>query len=323
MDTFAEVAAWTDHLTTHSILAPASIRRYTRDADAFVRWLFLNTLDHRLSEVTAGDAREYRDALLAAGHKPATINRIRISLALLLDAHGHQTNNPFRRLRPIEEVKGAPKALRRVEWNAVRRAAEHKARRDHGLALALVSLMRYAGLRVGEVAALQLPDVLLSPRRGRVIVRLGKGLKRREVPLVLDVREPLEDYLMYRRQLAERWRQRRRAQRHPVPPWSAWPEGHLFLGQRGPLRERGIRDIVTRLGEAAKLDTGLFPHALRHTFATALLDPHAYGFDRPAAPLTAVQDLLGHADPATTARYTHATHADLARIMGEPADAWY
>ncbi|GAC1437794.1 MAG: hypothetical protein NVSMB65_12120 [Chloroflexota bacterium] len=91
-----------------------------------------------------------------------------------------------------------------------------------------------------------------------------------------------------------------------------------FLGQRGPLTARGIRQIVAKLGQAAKLETPLAPHDLRHTFATALLDPAAYGRERPPVPLTAVQDLLGHADPATTARYTRATPAALARLMGEP-----
>jgi len=323
MDPFAEVVAWTEYLTTHSTFAPATIRRYIYDADQFVRWLYTNTLDHRLSQVTAGDARDYRDTLLAAGRKPATVNRTRTSLAVLLDAHGHRANNPFRRLRPVEEVPSAPKALRRTEWNAVRRAAKLKMRRDDGLALALICLMRYAGLRVGEVAALTVPDIMLSARRGRVIVRRGKGLKRREVPLVLDVREPLEDYLVHRRHLAERWQLRQRTVGLPMPTWAAWPEGHLFLGQRGPLRERGMREIVAKLGDAAKLEQPLFPHALRHTFATALLNPQAYGFDRPSAPLTAVQDLLGHADPATTARYTRATQDDLARLMGEPASAWF
>jgi site-specific recombinase XerD len=177
--------------------------------------------------------------------------------------------------------------------------------------------MRYAGLRVGEVAALQGPDLVLSRRRGTVIVRRGKGLKHREIPLVLDARDPLLHYQDHRRQLAERWAARARLRRQAPPAWSCWPEGRVFLGQRGPLTERGIRDIVAKIGQAAKLDAPLSPHDLRHTFATAPLDPAAYGLDRPPLPLTAVQDLLGHADPATTAIYTKASPSDLARMLGE------
>ena len=75
--------------------------------------------------------------------------------------------------------------------------------RDHGLALAMVCLMRYAGPRVGAVAALRLPDVRLSARRGLLVIRRGKELKYREVPLVVEAREPLEDYLTHRRDLAQ------------------------------------------------------------------------------------------------------------------------
>jgi len=155
-----------------------------------------------------------------------------------------------------------------------------------------------------------------------VIIRRGKGLKHREVPLILDARDLLHSYMDYRRLLAERWAVRA-AQNHVAPPaWSIWPDGHLFLGQRGPLRERGIHTIIALLGQRAKLTTSLHPHALRHTFATALLDPGAYGIDRPPLALTAVQTLLGHADPATTAIYARASAGDLARMMGEPPNDW-
>ena len=92
--------------------------------------------------------------------------------------------NPFRHLTMIDIVEPAPVALSKTEWNAVRRCAEAVARRDHGLALALATLFRYAGLRVSEVAALQIPDVQISARRGLLIIRRGKGLKHREIPLV-------------------------------------------------------------------------------------------------------------------------------------------
>ena len=102
----------------------------------------------------------------------------------------------------------------------------------------------------------------------------------------------------------------------PVASWSTWPDGHLFLGQRGPLTERGIREIIAKLGQAAKLASPLGPHDLRHTFAKSLLDPAAYGLDRLPMPLPAIQQLLGHADITTTTIYTRVTASDLARMMG-------
>jgi integrase/recombinase XerC len=148
----------------------------------------------------------------------------------------------------------------------------------------------------------------------------GQNLKHREVPLVLEVREPLQDYLDHRRALAARWAHKAAAWGAATPAWAGWPDGMLFLGQRGPLGERGIRKIVAALGQAAKLPAPLSPHDLRHTFATALLDPAAYDLARPAAPITIVQELLGHAAITTTALYTRPSYADLVRLMGDPAD---
>jgi len=103
--------------------------------------------------------------------------------------------------------------------------------RDHGLALALVCLMRYAGPRVGEVAALRLPDARLSARRGLLVIRRGKELKYREVPLVVEAREPLEDYLTHRRDLARHWARKADTWEAPPPAWG------------GVRRVRGWRDF--------------------------------------------------------------------------------
>ncbi len=313
-----ELATWRRDMIRSTGLAPATVDRYVGDADRFVTWLRGQDEEATAADVTAQDARDYRTALLHVGRAPATINRALISLALFLDAAGRTADNPFRKIDRIAVVEGTPRAVTQADWLAVRRAAARLVPRDHGLALALVCLLCYAGPRVGEVAALRLPDARISARRGTLVIRQGKGLKQREVPLVLEAREPLQDYLAHRRALAERWARQAHVYDEPVPEWASWPDGHLFLGQRGPLGTRGIRQIVGKLGQAAKLDTPLSPHDLRHTFATALLDPTAYGVERPPLPLTAVQDLLGHADPATTARYTRATPAALARLMGEP-----
>lgn len=120
----------------------------------------------------------------------------------------------------IDIVEPAPHALSKTEWNAVRRCAEAAARRDYGLALALTTLFRYAVPRVSEVAALQIPDVHISARRGLLIIRRGKGLKHREIPLVQETREPLDAYFTYREQLASRWRERAAVRGESVASWS-------------------------------------------------------------------------------------------------------
>lgn len=297
-----------------------TVEQYIKDGKRFINWMYKKGRESDPDGVNVEDARDYRKDLLDQGRAPATINRAMVSLALFFDFAGRQRGNPFRKIGRIEVVDKPPKALTQTEWNAVRRQAEKLVSRDHGLALAIICLIRYAGPRVGEVAALKIPDVQLSPRRGRLVIRRGKGLKHREVPLVVEAREPLHEYLLYRRQLSDRWKQRARFRGQEPPKWAAWPDGHLFLGQRGPLSERGIRDIFTKIGEMAKLEEPLAPHHLRHTFAKALLDPASYGFNRPSAPITAVQELLGHADISTTAIYTRASQADMARIMGDDVE---
>ena len=309
-----EIALWQEQLHLRPDLSAKTIALYTQDVRRFATWLQQEHPGLKATEVTPTDAKAYRDYLLAKRYAPTTINRALISLMLFFDTR--ETPNPFRNLTMIEVVEPAPVALSKSEWNAVRRCAEAAARRDHGLALALATLFRYAGPRVSEVAALQIPDVQVSVRRGLLVIRRGKGLKHREIPLVQEAREPLIAYFTHREHLAERWRERAVLRGEVVAAWSRWPDGHLFLGQRGPLAERGIREITAKLGQAAKLATPLGPHDLHHTFAKALLDPVAYGLDRPPMPLPAIQQLLGHADIATTTIYTRVSADDLARMMG-------
>jgi site-specific recombinase XerD len=309
-----DIAAWQQQLHLRPDLSAKTIALYTQDARRFATWVQQEHPGLKATEVTPTDAKAYRDHLLAQHYAPTTINRALISLMLFFDTV--EGVNPFRHLTMIEIVEPAPVALSKTEWNAVRRSAEAAVRRDHGLALALCTLFRYAGPRVSEVAALQIADVQLSARRGLLIIRRGKGLKHREVPLVQEVREPLNAYCTHRQHLAERWRERARVRGEAVAPGRHWPEGHLFLGQRGPLAERGIREIIAKLGQAAKLSSPLGPHDLRHTFAKSLLDPAAYGLDRLPMPLPAIQQLLGHADISTTTIYTRVSADDLARMMG-------
>ena len=309
-----EIAIWQEQLNLRPDLATKTIALYTQDARRFATWLQQEHAGLTATQVTPTDAKTYRDHLLAKRYAPTTINRALISLMLFFDTI--EGTNPFRNLTRIEIVEPAPVALSKTEWNAVRRCAEQAARRDHGLAFALATLFRYAGPRVSEVAALQIPDVQVSARRGLLIIRRGKGLKHREIPLVQEAREPLDAYFNYRQQVAEHWRERAKVQGETVTSWSTWPDGHLFLGQRGPLTERGIREIIAKLGQAAKLSSPLGPHDLRHTFAKALLDPAAYGLDRQPLPLPAIQQLLGHADIATTTIYTRVSADDLERMMG-------
>jgi hypothetical protein len=138
-----KIAAWQEKLAHRPDLAAKTIALYTQDARRFATWLQNEHPGLKATEITPIDAKTYRDHLLAKRFAPTTINRALISLMLFFDTIGG--TNPFRNLTMIEVVEPAPVALSKTEWNAVRRCAEQRVRRDHGLALALATLFRYAG----------------------------------------------------------------------------------------------------------------------------------------------------------------------------------
>ena len=144
---------------------------------------------------------------------------------------------------------------------------------------AIGELLYGAGLRVSEAVALDRQSVDLEHRLVRC---LGKGSKERVVPIGREAAEALRLYLARGRPFLER---RNRQE--------------LFLNVRGgPLTRAGVFLILRRLAERAGLEPErIHPHLLRHSFATHLLEG--------GADLRAVQEMLGHADLATTELYTH------------------
>ena len=153
----------------------------------------------------------------------------------------------------------------------------------------LLELLYAAGLRISELTGLDLQDLLLEQRTLRV---LGKGNKERLVPFHPRAGEILESYLVYRKAyLAEK----------VLPGTPA-----LFLNQRGGrLTPTSVRTFFAKALDTAALRARVSPHALRHSFATHLLN---HGMD-----LRAIQELLGHASLSTTQRYTHLDLEQLAR----------
>lgn len=153
----------------------------------------------------------------------------------------------------------------------------------------LLELLYASGLRVSELVGLDLQDLLGTQRTLRV---LGKGRKERLVPYHLQAAEALDQYLGFRSAfLAAKG----------LPPSPA-----LFLNQRGGrLTTTSVRSMLRSALEAAAVRSRVSPHALRHSFATHLLNR---GMD-----LRAIQELLGHASLSTTQRYTHLGLEELAR----------
>jgi site-specific recombinase XerD len=156
---------------------------------------------------------------------------------------------------------------------------------------AVLEVLYGSGLRVGELCGLDLASLDLAQA---AVTVLGKGAKERRVPLSDPAVRALRSWLAVRHEV--------------VPDDVVSPRGQpvLFGNERGhPLTPRDVRRIVDR-----RSPSPTHPHALRHSFATHLLDG--------GADLRAVQELLGHADVATTQRYTHVSRE---RLRAAYADA--
>jgi site-specific recombinase XerD len=296
----------------------STLEEYSRDLREFLAWAKLEAGEIRVSELlfSMTTAREYRQHLMDKRLSPFTVNRRLGTVAQFLSwLEVPESQNPSRRLKRVEIERVAPKALTRNEWNALRRAAESQIAKDSGLALAVISLCRHAGLRAGEVAALSVADVELAERSGRATIRQGKGMKHRVVPLVLEAREGLEPWVLSREKWCERFMQRNTGAE--VPSWMDAIDGAFVFGQRGVLTPRGINHITQRIWTAAGFQGSLGPHALRHTFAKSALDPKAYGLARDSLPLPALQQAMGHSRIDTTSVYTKFSESEIGQFLEE------
>ena len=185
--------------------------------------------------------------------------------------------------------------------------AEPLGRRDR----AILELFYASGLRLSELVGLDLEDVNLSARMVRV---MGKGSKERLVPFNGAAAETIGAWLKDRRQLRESAAKAAplsspasRRPREPAPrprPRTQSGREPLFVNFRGArLTGRSVQRLVGRYVSACSTRFGISPHALRHSFATHLLER--------GADLRAIQELLGHVQLSTTQRYTHVNAAQL------------
>jgi integrase/recombinase XerD len=162
---------------------------------------------------------------------------------------------------------------------------------------AMLGLLYACGLRASELAGLKAGDV--NPQLG-VLRVMGKGSRERVVPVASQAMSLLDDYL-------RRGRAAGPGAAPSAPPEAAAPASPLFLSHRGrPLGREDVFRIVRKYVRRAGLRGRVSPHTLRHCFATELL---SHGAD-----LRSVQEMLGHANIATTQIYTHVDSARLKAI---------
>ena len=242
-------------------------------------------------------------ALQAAGcgesHFQVTPYNPQLSTALAaythwMDQAGYMKNarNPVQGVKAVKETELAPKWLDKKQRAALMRAVDKEVedanRRYPRLKVmvlrdaAIVRLILFTGLRVGEIVQLRLADITLDERKGTVVVREGKGTKRREIPLNSRARKALLDYMRVRPEVEKE---------------------ELFLGQRDEgIQSKTVQRAVQRFAVDAGLEN-VTPHVLRHSFAKALIDS--------GVSLEKVATLLGHSNLNTTRIYTTPGERDL------------
>ena len=167
---------------------------------------------------------------------------------------------------------------------------------------ALLEMLYASGLRLSELVGLDLEDVNMS---GRIVRVMGKGGKERLVPFGGTAKQALSVWLKDRATI--RAMARSRAPRPSIPdPRSLIPHP-VFVNSRGTrLTGRSVQRLVARYVAGCSTRFGISPHALRHSFATHLLER--------GADLRAIQELLGHVQLSTTQRYTHVNAAQLLEV---------
>jgi integrase/recombinase XerC len=267
----SDLAQFLDHVSESSHVPRAKLK--PEQLDRLALRAFMADL-HRRGRSSASAARK-----LAAAR---TFLRYLRREKFIEDDPGAQVPTPKRDVR-------MPVHLSEEEMDRLVGAPSHDeslGRRDR----AILELFYASGLRLSELAGLDVDDVNLSAQMVRV---LGKGGRERLVPFNKSTAKAIREYLKGRETLANIWPRARSRRSAP-----------LFLNYRGTrLTVRSVDRLVRRYAAASGVRTGVSPHALRHSFATHLLQR--------GADLRAIQEMLGHARLSTTQRYTHVNAAQL------------
>ncbi len=203
-----------------------------------------------------------------------------------LEREGVLTKNPMQYISSPKLDRRLPSFLTSAEiirLLGMPDAEDPYGRRDR----AFLELLYASGLRVSELAGLNLNQVNLETREIRVI---GKGAKERVVLMGEPAARALEVYIKEARGLIPKIKPTSRTNRKKTKA--------VFINNEGyPLTERSVQEIIQKYADQAGIGKKVHPHMLRHTFATHMLDG--------GADLRVVQELLGHADLSTTQIYTH------------------
>ncbi len=275
-----------DHLAHERRLSPRTLENYRRDLEYFLRWKQQNH-DLPWSRIKEAQIRQYLADEHQRGLTGASLQR---RLSALRAFYRYLRREGITDTDPTQGVR-APKMRRKLpdtlDVDQLQQLLDQPPTspleiRDH----AMLELLYSCGLRLAELVSLNLHDI---DRQDAMVEVTGKGAKTRRLPVGRKALEALERWLSIRAKLAK------------------GEEEALFVSQRGDrISRRAVQQRLERYARHHGLPAHLHPHLMRHSFASHLLES--------SGDLRAVQELLGHADIATTQVYTHLDFQHLARV---------
>lgn len=285
----AQVNQFLDYLASECGLSQNTIQSYRHDLTAFVLYLDESRCSG-FQSVTADTVLAHMVRLKEKGLHANSVARALVTIRMLfrfLWAEGKIPENATSLLESPKLAKHLPEVMTEREVTAL--LATPDASRTRGLRdRAILELLYATGARVSEVSRMTLDSLHLELGYVRC---LGKGSKERIVPVGEQAAAAIREYLASARPVLLRGRN------------VEW----LFPGARSaPLTRKAIWQILKKTALKAGIGRRISPHTLRHSFATHLLE---HGAD-----LRAIQEMLGHADIATTQLYTHMDRSRLKAI---------
>jgi integrase/recombinase XerC len=289
-DAATQVEDWLRYLQKERQVSPNTVIAYQRDLDTFAEWMATRAQGRAWgwASVDRNTVRAFLGHLSRAGLERRSVARTLSAVRGFyrwLHRDEQVRANPARAVRTPKLGRHLPAHLDRGTMQALLDAAATRAQEGAFTDvrnLAMLELFYATGMRLSELHGLSRGDVDLIALRVKV---RGKGRKERIIPFGTPARLAMRNYEARRDAMLEGL--------ESSADRSAW-----FLNPRGKrLSRRGIQLAMTNLLSLVDAPDGASTHALRHTFATHLLDA--------GAELRAVQELLGHASVSTTQIYTH------------------
>ena len=280
MDTYLE-----DYLTMLRVeknLSTNSITSYKADLNRYINFLFNIESIKNLNSIRQIHIRNFIRYLNDQNLSSSSINRSFSSIRSyhkFLSGEEKISHNPTQLLEPPKQSKKLPKVLSVQEVNEIINSVNLESSMGYR-DMAILETLYSAGLRVSELCALEMNNILFDSSMLRI---LGKGNKERYVPLGSKAIKLIDDYCKYvRSKLVDK--------KHS--------DGNVFLSKNGKqLTRMTIFNIMKKWTLISGINKDISPHTFRHSFATHLLEG--------GADLRAVQEMLGHSDISTTQIYTH------------------